>query len=130
MDISSANLEKAFQKNGLTNKMQSSNISIILDEFRPGDSSPEKTLFLCVILQALLDATKQPYEGEPSEVRVERDRATAWFFASAGTTAKDFEEVCSNAGVDPDYMRDFAYKVLKSGELDYVRKRINAVLGH
>ena len=52
------------------------------------------------------------------------------FFASAGTTTKDFEEVCSNAGVDPDYMRDFAYKVLKSGELDYVRKRINAVLGH
>ena len=44
--------------------------------------------------------------------------------------SKDFEEVCSNAGVDPDYMRDFAYKVLKSGELDYVRKRINAVLGH
>ena len=43
-----------------------------------------------------------------------KGQGTAWFFASAGTTAKDFEEVCSNAGVDPDYMRAFAYKVLKS----------------
>ena len=123
-------MEKAFQKNGLTNKMESSNISLILDEFRPDESSPERTLFLCVLLQALLDATKKPYEGEPAEVRVERDRATSWFFASVGVTAKDFEEVCSHAGVDPDYMREFAYKVLKSGEVEYVRKRINAVLGH
>ena len=110
--------------------MESSNISLILDEFRPDESSPERTLFLCVLLQALLDATKKPYEGEPAEVRVERDRATSWFFASVGVTAKDFEEVCSRAGVDPDYMREFAYKVLKSGEVEYVRKRINAVLGH
>jgi hypothetical protein len=28
------------------------------------------------------------------------------------------------------YMREFAFKVLKSGEVEYVRKRINAVLGH
>ena len=107
-----------------------SSISLILDEFRPEESSPERTLFLCVILQALLDATKEAYQGEPAEVRLERDRAIAWFFASVGTTAKDFEEVCSHAGIDPHYMRDFAYKVLKSGEIDYVRRRINAVLGH
>lgn len=105
-------------------------ISIILDEFRPEESSPERTLFLCVILQALLDATKEEYEGEPVEVRIDRDRAKAWFFASVGTTAEDFNEVCICAGVDPNYMRDFAYKVLKSGEIDYVRRRINAVLGH
>jgi hypothetical protein len=114
----------------LTNRMQSSNINIILDEFRPDESSPERTLFLCVLLQALLDATKQCYKGEPTESKIDRDRATAWFFASYGTTAKDFEEVCSHAGVDPDYMRDYAFKVLKSGEIEYVRKRINAILGH
>jgi len=27
-------------------------------------------------------------------------------------------------------MREFAFKVLKSGEIEYTRKRINAVLGH
>lgn len=110
--------------------LNSTNISVILDEFRPDESSPERTLFLCVILQALLDATKEEYEGEPAEVRLYRDRAIAWFFASVGTTAEDFREVCSHAGVDHNYMRDFAHKVLKSGEIDYVRRRINAVLGH
>lgn len=120
----------ASQKNGLTNKMASSNISLILDEFRPEESSPERTLYLCVLLQALLDASKPAYEGEPKEARIDRDRATAWFFASIGTTAKDFEEVCINAGVDSDYMRDFAYKVLQTGEVEYVRRRINAILGH
>ena len=110
--------------------MSDSRITIHLDEFRPDESSPERTLYLCVILQALLDATKPKYNGEPSEAKIERDRATAWFFASIGTTAKDFEEVCINAGVDPNYMRDFAYKVLHTGEVEYVRKRINAILGH
>ena len=128
--ISFANWMKVSQKNGLTKIMSRSNINLILDEFRPDESSPERTLFLCVILQALLDATKRKYNGEPSEVKIERDRATAWFFATVGTTAKDFEEVCTNAGIDPEYMRDFAFKVLKSGEVEYVRKRINAVLGH
>lgn len=118
------------QKNGLTSSMKLSKISLITDEFRPEESSPERSLFLCVILQALLDATKPEYPGEPRKAALERDRAKAWFFASFGTTAEDFEEVCINAGVDPDYMRDFAFKVLKSGEVEYVRKRINAVLGH
>jgi|TARA_A100001201_G_C3967805_1_gene164655 glutaminase len=107
-----------------------SKITINLDEFRPDESSPERTLFLCVILQALLDASKRAYNGEPKESILERDRAIAWFFASVGTTAEDFEEVCTNAGVDPDYMRDFAVKVLKTGEIEYVRRRINAILGH
>lgn len=114
----------------MTSNMISSKINIILDEFRPEESSPERTLFLCVLLQALLDATKEQYDGEPVDSRIDRDRAVAWFFASVGTTARDFEEVCSHAGVDADYMRDFAYKVLKSGEIEYVRRRINAVLGH
>lgn len=92
--------------------------------------TPEKILYLAVILQALLDATKPTYDGEPDKAIIERDRAIAWFFASVGVTAEDFETVCDNAGVNPMYMRNFAFKVLKSGEVEYVRKRINAVLGH
>ena len=120
----------AYHNRGLTNSMSNSKITIHLDEFRPDESSPERTLFLCVLLQALLDASKPAYEGEPVTARIDRDRASAWFFASIGTTAQDFAEVCTNAGVDPDYMRDFAYKVLQTGEVEYVRKRINAILGH
>ena len=120
----------AYHNHGLTNSMSNSRITIHLDEFRPDESSPERTLFLCVLLQALLDASKPAYKGEPVTARIDRDRASAWFFASIGTTAQDFAEVCTNAGVDPDYMRDFAYKVLQTGEVEYVRKRINAILGH
>jgi len=92
--------------------------------------TPEKALFMTVILQALLDATKPSYDGEPESSVLERDRAIAWFFASVGVTAEDFNTVCDFAGIDPLYMRDFAFKVLRSGEVEYVRKRINAVLGH
>ena len=93
-------------------------------------TSSEQTMFLCVLLQALLDATKPKYKGEPDSSVVERDRARAWFFASVGVTAQDFRTVCDYANVDPVCMKEFAFKVLKSGEIEYVRKRINAVLGH
>ena len=109
--------------------MQLSDI-ILADDEQVELQTSEKTLFLTVILQALLDATKPRYDGEPTNSILERERAIAWFFASVGTTAEDFEEVCTNAGVDPDYMRDFAVKVLKTGEIEYVRRRINAILGH
>lgn len=106
-------------------------ISVLLaEDAQVSISSPEKTLFLAVILQALLDATKPSYDGEPDNAVIDRQRAVAWFTASVGVTAEDFNEVCENAGVNPSYMRNFAYKVLKSGEIDFVRKRINAILGH
>lgn len=103
---------------------------VLLDEEVAKRQTPEQALFMTVILQALLDATKPAYDGEPSQAVMERDRAVAWFFASVGVTAEDFTAVCDFAGIDPKYMRDFAFKVLKSGEIEYVRKRINAVLGH
>jgi hypothetical protein len=111
--------------------MSETEINIVLsDDAQVSISSPEKTLYLAVILQALLDATKPAYAGEPDQAIIDRDRAIAWFFASVGVTAEDFREVCDNAGVDPDYMRQFAFRVLKSGEVDFVRRRINAILGH
>lgn len=119
---------KAYQRSGSE--------TMLKEEIQPIDielnvpKTPEKALFLTVILQALLDATKPSYSGEPDTAVLERDRAIAWFFASVGVTAEDFKTVCDYAGVEPEYMRDFAFKVLKSGEVEYVRKRINAVLGH
>jgi glutaminase len=125
-DSYTANKGKGFRKNG---SMRKEDI-VLIDEIINENSSSEKTLFLCVILQALLDATKPSYEGEPDSSIIERDRAVAWFFASVGVTAEDFTAVCDFAGVNPVYMREFAFKVLRSGEVEYVRKRINAVLGH
>ena len=76
----------------------------------------------------MLDATKPEHLKESKESIVSRNNAKAWFFASVGVTSEDFSTVCDVAGVDPAYVRSFAYKVLKSKEIKYVRKRINAVL--
>jgi hypothetical protein len=107
------------------------NLNFVVEEdvFRER-TTPEQTLYMCVILQALLDATKPSYDGEPEASILERDRAKAWFFASVGVTSEDFKMVCDYADVDYNYMREFAFKVLESGEVEYTRKRINAVLGH
>jgi len=107
------------------------NLNFVVEEdvFRER-TTPEQTLYMCVILQALLDATKPSYKGEPETSSLERDRAKAWFFASVGVTSEDFKMVCDYANIDYNYMREFAFKVLESGEVEYTRKRINAVLGH
>jgi hypothetical protein len=109
-----------------------SNITIELEQTFALDGSlnPEKTLFLAVILQALLDATKEEYEGEPAQSLLDRRAAKAWFFASVGVTAQDFRDVCDMAGVDPDYTKTFAYKIIESKEITFIRKRINALLSH
>lgn len=109
-------------------------IDVILDEsfsLEGGDIySSERTLFLAVVLQALLDATKQPYEGEPDQCDIDRRHARAWFKAPFGVTSEDFEEVCDYAGLDPEYTRSFAFKIIESKEVSFVRKRINALLTH
>ena len=106
------------------------NDTILSIEFSPklNESSSERLLFLAVILQALLDATKPKIKNESNTSIIARDRAHAWFFATVGVTCTNFEYVCDNANVDPGYVRDFAFKVLKSKKIDYVRKRINKIL--
>jgi len=105
-------------------------LSTIEDIFFATNTSEERVLFLSVILQALLDATKPAYPEEPENAILERDQARAWFASSVGVTAKDFIEVCELAGVDPSYTKGFAYKVLESEEVPFIRKRINALLRH
>tara|TARA_B110000503_G_scaffold90186_1_gene136421 strand:+ start:248 stop:616 length:369 start_codon:yes stop_codon:yes gene_type:complete len=92
--------------------------------------SPERVLFLSVILQALLDATKPETSREPEEEKLARLSAKAWFFASVGVTSEDFVNICDLAGISPVDMRSFAFKVLRSKEVKYIRKRINRVLTH
>ena len=92
------------------------------------ESSPERLLFLSVIFQALLDATKEKTRIESSRTSVERANARAWFFCSVGVTCDNFEYVCENAGMDAEYTRGFALKVINSKEIKYVRQRIRRVL--
>jgi len=93
-------------------------------------TNPERVLFLSVILQALLDATKPETLKEPEEEKLARRSAQAWFFASVGVTAQDFNDICDFAGIAPVSMRSFAFKVLRSKEVTYIRKRINTVLNY
>ena len=50
-------------------------------------------MFLGVVLQAMLDATKPENNRESNESKTPRDAAKAWFFASVGVTAEDFSTV-------------------------------------
>ena len=91
-------------------------------------TSPERILFISVIFQALLDATKEKTIVESSRTSVERQHARAWFFCSVGVTCDNFEQICDHAGMSPSYTRSFAYKVIHSPDLKYVRQRIKKML--
>ena len=96
-------------------------IDIFLDIEYNKKELPERGLFLSVILQALLDATNK-------KSKVHRDRAIAWFFCSVGVTCDKFEQVCDNVVLSLTYTSSFAYKVIHSPDLKYVRQRIKKML--
>jgi hypothetical protein len=108
--------------------MEEDYLDVAIEVSSKTKDSPERILFLSVILQALLDATKTKSKVESSYTSVERVRARAWFFCSVGVTCDNFENVCYNAGLDPDYTRGFAYKVINSKEIGYVRQKIKRIL--
>ena len=64
----------------------------VLSDTPAGD--PHRLLFMAVIFQAMLDATKPEAENESAEAVLERSRAQAWLFATTGVTATDFITVC------------------------------------
>ena len=78
---------------------------------------PERRLYLAVILQALLDATK--IKGDRN-----KKRATSWFQCSVGVTCNNFEFICDHAGVEPGYVRSFAYEVINSEDPRSFRYKI------
>ena len=100
----------------------------LITELEQQDSSNERILFLSVIFQALLDATKIKSKVESPRTSVERQNARAWFFCTTGVTCDNFEYVCENAGMDAEYTRSFALKVINSKEIKYVRQKIRRVL--
>ena len=91
-------------------------------------TSNERILFIAVILQALLDATKAEETNESDIAIQARDRAKGWVFAEVGVTCENFEFVCDMANLDSEYTRSFAYKIITSKPNTYIRKKINALL--
>lgn len=100
----------------------------VLNEGVHDHHSPERVLWLCVILQQLLDATKPTYEGENAYNILMRDRARSWLTSSYGVTATDRDDVCDMAGINPDALTAFTKKLFNTNEIEFVRKRINAIL--
>ena len=103
-------------------------IESVLDEGVHDHHSPERALFLCVILQQLLDATKPEHPGDTTYISVNRDRAKSWLTTDVGVTAEDKEEVCFLAGIEPEALTTYARKVIDTKEVPFIRKRINAIL--
>ena len=89
---------------------------------------PYKSLYIAIILQALLDLSKPELKDEEQHVTLQRDQAHAWFFTSVGVTCEDFETVCEFAGLPPLKVRSFAYEVIQSGDTENVRRRFQSLL--
>jgi hypothetical protein len=94
------------------------------------DWSPEQILWLAVIAQALLDATKEPRETDSAALIEYRRSATRWLTTvSACVTSKDMEEVCELAGISPTSIRTLSSNIIYEGR-PFERFRINALLDY
>ena len=82
-----------------------------------------RKLYISVIFQALMDLAKLNTSITDTSVSINRSLAYSWFFTTSGVTTEDFEEICDNAGLNPEYIRSFAYEVITS-EDDNAKKRI------
>jgi len=89
--------------------------------------SPERLLFLAVVYQALLDATKKKNNYDSDEVKTHRSESIRWFTQDYGTVARDFEDICLLAGINPEQTRGFVKKIFKK-EIKFTRKRINVLI--
>ena len=84
---------------------------------------PYTGLFNAVILQALLDISK-----EPSYPDQDREEAMAWFFSSVVSVINNFEEVCDLAGVRAIKVKECATKILETADKESLRKQIRYYL--
>jgi len=91
-------------------------------------TSAERSLFLAVILQALLDATQKD-TNDLENAKYKRE-SILWFTARFGKKREDFDYVCDLADIEPNYMRKVAMDILTSKRTNFIRSHINAILTH
>lgn len=90
--------------------------------------SPEQLMWLAVIAQAILDATKDPRSSDSDAIIEHRRSATRWLTTvSACVTADDRLTVCELAGISESQIRRLSTNVLFHDQ-PFERFRINALL--
>jgi len=89
------------------------------------NKNPHRSLYVAIIVQALLDASRPEDKYESSESKEIREEAHEWFFCSC----QDFNIICDYAGFEPVKIRKFALKVINSGETeDGKRKLVSSLI--
>ena len=84
------------------------------------DKNPHRSLYVAVIVQALLDASKPEEKCESEESKEIRNEAHSWFFCSS----QDFDTICEYAGFESTEIRKFAFKIINSGESEDGKRTI------
>tara|TARA_R110000787_G_scaffold42665_1_gene104844 strand:+ start:1890 stop:2234 length:345 start_codon:yes stop_codon:yes gene_type:complete len=92
------------------------------------DKDAHQSLYIAVVLQALLDLTKPTKENEKSSIQLERDQAHSWIFKEVGVTCRNFSDTCYYAGLQPDTVRHFAFNIINSEDIIDVRRRFHSLL--
>ena len=90
-------------------------------QFENKELETERELYVAVIKRAILDLANTGNKAL-------HDRAKAWFFCSVGVTCDNFEFICDHAGVEPGYVRSFAYEVINSDKQGVFRYHIYRML--
>jgi len=88
-------------------------------------SSPERLLFLSVIYQGILDASREELPNESDLIKRQRKEAINWFFDNK--YIDDLDEVCYLAGINPSWLVRIVKQIL-DGDLAFDRKRINVLI--
>ena len=70
--------------------MNQQDLDNIIELQKEANSRTDNILFISVICQALLDATRPKVSNERTSITLIREEATAWFFASIGVTSQNF----------------------------------------
>jgi hypothetical protein len=108
--------------------MNQKDLDNILELQKEARKNSDNILFLSVIFQALLDASKPKVKNESTSIMSIRNKAKSWFFASIGVTSQNFEFVCDYAGLNPDKVREFASYVINSSDPKDIRSKLNTIL--
>jgi hypothetical protein len=86
------------------------------------DKDGNRSLYISVVLQAILDVSKPTSSSEDSSFQVYRDQAHSWLFKEVGVTCQDFEEICFYV------VRKFTSNIINSEDSNNVRRSIYALL--
>lgn len=93
----------------------------------PNNIPSEKLMFMAVIYQAVLDATRKVTSNDSIEVQHNKMEALDWF--TSPNEWEDYEYICTLAGVDPGVLSSTVIAIVE-GRMPFDRKRINVLINN